>query len=238
MVTKMLQDDKTLEDVKIRSMNCELNPLTRADGSALFAQGGTCVLASSLGPVEVKLQHLKIDKAYVECIYRPKAGLPTIRDKMREAIIKDTCEAALLSALHPRTMISVQLQELDDRGGLDACAINAACMALVIGGVPMKFTVAAVHCIIDKDGQLILDPDQYQSKDSRASFTFVFDSLERDLVTVHSSGCFKMAHFNDAHLMCRAASGLIFEFYRKIMTKFHNKTCTGEEKKSAESMEE
>lgn len=113
-------------------------------------------------------------------------------------------------------------------------------MALVIGGVPMKFTVAAVHCIIDKDGQLVLDPDQYQSKDCRASFTFVFDSLERDLVTVHSTGCFKMAHFNDAHLMCRAASGLIFEFYRKIMTKFHNKTRLGqgEKSKDEEKMEE
>ena len=125
MVTKMLEgDSQNLEDVKIRSMNCELNPLTRTDGSALFAQGGTCVLASMLGPVEVKLQNLNIDKAYVECIYRPKAGLPTIRDKMREAVIKDTCEAALLTVLHPRTMISVQLQELDDRGGVSYIKLN------------------------------------------------------------------------------------------------------------------
>lgn len=114
-------------------------------------------------------------------------------------------------------------------------------MALVIGGVPMKFTVGAVHCIIDKDGQLILDPDQYQAKDYRACFTFVFDSLERDLVTVHSSGCFKIAQFNDAYLLCRAASGFIFEFYRKIMTKFHFKTRPGVEEKSTkneENMEE
>ena len=115
-------------------------------------------------------------------------------------------------------------------------------MALVIGGVPMKFTLAAVHCIIDKDGQLILDPDQYQAKDNRASFTFVFDSLEHDLVTVHSTGCFKMAHFNDAHLMCRAASGLIFNFYRKIMNKFHLKNqhnaIEPSRNESADKMEE
>ncbi|XP_058985601.1 exosome complex component RRP46-like [Musca domestica] len=222
--TKGHNDANTNRDVKIRSLNCELNPLTRTDGSALFAQGGTCVMASILGPVEVKLQNLNIDKAYVECIYRPKAGLPTIRDRMRETVIKDTCEAALLSAMHPRTMVSVQVQELDDRGGLDACAINAACMALLIGGIPMKFTVAAVCCIVDKNGELILDPDYGQINDSRANFTFVFDSLERDLVTVNSTGCFKMAQFNDAYLMCRAASGVIFDFYRKIMTKFHTKT--------------
>lgn len=116
--TKMQDEANLRGDVKIRSLNCELNPLTRVDGSALFAQGGTCVIASILGPVEVKLQNLNIDKAYVECVYRPKSGLPTIRDKMRETVIKDTCEAALLSAMHPRTMVSVQLQELDDRGGV------------------------------------------------------------------------------------------------------------------------
>lgn len=97
-------------------------------------------------------------------------------------------------------------------------------MALLIGGIPMKFTVAAVCCIIDKNGQLLLDPEQCQANESQANFTFVFDSLERDLVTVNSSGCFKMAQFNDAYLMCRAASGVVFEFYRKIMTQFHNKT--------------
>lgn len=126
MVTKdrnMQEDTNPDTDVKIRSLNCELNPLTRADGSALFAQGGTCVLASILGPVEVKLQNLNIDKAYVECIYRPKSGLPTIRDRMREAVIKDTCEAALLSTMHPRTMVSVQLQELDDRGGVSCLEV-------------------------------------------------------------------------------------------------------------------
>lgn len=112
-------------------------------------------------------------------------------------------------------------------------------MALIIGGVPMKYTVAAVHCIIDKNGQLILDPDQYQAKDFRASFTFVFDSLERELVTVHSTGCFKMVHFNDAHLMCRAASSLIFDFYRKIMTKFHTRVGVGKHSKEKEErMEE
>uniref|UniRef100_A0A1A9WB24 RNase_PH domain-containing protein n=1 Tax=Glossina brevipalpis TaxID=37001 RepID=A0A1A9WB24_9MUSC len=228
-INMQVVNEDVMKNIKLRTLSCELNPLTRTDGSVLFSQGATCVLASMLGPVEVKLQNLKIDKANVECIYRPKAGLPTIRDKIREVIIKDTCETALLATLHPRTLISVQLQELDDRGGLDACAINAACMALLIGGVPMKFTVAAVHCVIDKNGEIILDPDQFQAVDNRASFTFVFDSLERDLVTVHSFGCFKMSQFKDAHLMCLAASNILFDFYRKIMSNFHNKINTSEE---------
>lgn len=71
-----------------------------------------------LGPVEVKSQNLNIEKAHVECIYRPKAGIPTIEDKLRENVIRDTCESALLTMLHPRTTISIQIQELDDRCGV------------------------------------------------------------------------------------------------------------------------
>ncbi|XP_011185302.1 exosome complex component RRP46 [Zeugodacus cucurbitae] len=213
-----------LPDLKLRPINCELNPLTRSDGSALFTQGGTCVLTSMLGPVEVRSQNLNIEKAHVECIYRPKAGIPTIEDRLRENVIRDTCESALLTVLHPRTTISIQIQELDDRCGLEACAINGACLALLIGGVPMKFNIAAIHCIVDKDDKVILDPDHCEAIGKRASFIFVFDSLEKNLVTVHTSGRFRMAQFNDAECMSRAASQIIFNFYRRIISNFHNKS--------------
>ena len=88
----------------------------------------------------------------------------------------------------------------------------------------MKFTIAAVQCIIDKNHELQLDPDQCQAIGCLARFTFVYDSLEQDLVSVQTNGHFKMSQFNDAELMCRAASKIIFDFYRKIITKFHNKT--------------
>ncbi|XP_011210482.2 exosome complex component RRP46 [Bactrocera dorsalis] len=213
-----------LQDLKLRQINCELNPLTRSDGSALFTQGGTCVLTSMLGPVEVKSQNLNIEKAHVECIYRPKAGIPTIEDKLTETVIRDTCESALLTMLHPRTAIFIQIQELDDRCGIEACAINGACLALLIGGVPMKFTIAAVHCIVDKDDKVVLDPDHCEAIGKRASFVFVFDSLDKNLVTVHTSGRFRMGQFNDAECMSRAASQIIFNFYRRIISNFHNKS--------------
>lgn len=86
----------------------------------IFA-GGTTVLASMQGPLEAKQNNLKIDNATIEVSYRPKSGLPTIKDKLRESIIKGTCESALLTALHPRTTISVQIQELDNRCGVNIC---------------------------------------------------------------------------------------------------------------------
>ncbi|XP_017471256.1 PREDICTED: exosome complex component RRP46 [Rhagoletis zephyria] len=225
-------NDTSTDDLKLRPINCELNPLTRPDASALFTQGDTCVLCSMLGPVEVRSQNLNIEKAHVECIYRPKAGIPTIEDKLRESIIRDTCESALLTTLHPRTTISIQIQELDNRCGLEACAINGACLALLIGGVPMKFTIAAVHCIVDKDDKVVLDPDHCKAIGKRAAFIFVFDSLEKHLVTVHTSGRFRMSQFNDAECISRAASQIIFNFYRRIISNFHNKSLLTADTKS------
>lgn len=44
-----------------------------------------------------------------------------------------------------------------------ACSINAACLALINAGVPMKFTIAAVNCMIQEGNDaIILDPDETQ----------------------------------------------------------------------------
>lgn len=37
---------------------------------------------------------------------------------MRESVLRDTCETAMLSALHPRTAVTVILQEMQDSGGV------------------------------------------------------------------------------------------------------------------------
>lgn len=105
-------------------------------------------------------------------------------------------------------------------------------MALLVGGVPMKFTIAAVHCIVDKDDKIVLDPDHCEAIGKRASFIFVFDSLDKNLVTVHTSGRFCMAQFNDSECMSRAASQIIFNFYRRIISNFHNKSLLTADRKS------
>lgn len=44
-----------------------------------------------------------------------------------------------------------------------ACIINAACLALINAAVPMKFTIAAVCCMIEENtDNIILDPNNSQ----------------------------------------------------------------------------
>lgn len=123
-------------DVVLRSMHCKLNAHTRSDGSAMLTQGepvhnvdrhlanwlsitgDTAVTASVLGPIEVKLHNLQIDKAHVEVYYRSKSGLPSITDKLQEKVIRETCESALLTILYPRSSIFLQIHEMENAGGV------------------------------------------------------------------------------------------------------------------------
>uniref|UniRef100_A0A8C3FPZ4 Uncharacterized protein n=1 Tax=Chrysemys picta bellii TaxID=8478 RepID=A0A8C3FPZ4_CHRPI len=72
--------------------------------------GDTSVLAGLYGPAEVKVSKELYDKATVEVLLKPKVGLPGVFEKNREQLIRKTCEAVILGALHPRTSISIVLQ--------------------------------------------------------------------------------------------------------------------------------
>ncbi|XP_065391616.1 exosome complex component RRP46 isoform X1 [Macaca fascicularis] len=148
----------------LRHFACEQNLLSRPDGSASFLQGDTSVLAGVYGPAEVKVSKEIFNKATLEVILRPKIGLPGVAEKSRERLIRNTCEAVVLGTLHPRTSITVVLQVVSDAGSLLACCLNAACMALVDAGVPMRALFCGVTCALDSDGTLVLDPTSKQEK--------------------------------------------------------------------------
>ncbi len=55
-------------------------------------------------------------------------------DTHREYLIRQTLEPVVLTALLPRCAINIEVQVLQDDGGLLAAAINGASLALVDAG--------------------------------------------------------------------------------------------------------
>ncbi|KAL6432470.1 hypothetical protein ACFW04_006809 [Cataglyphis niger] len=218
-----MTEENTEIDCVLRPMNCEINLLSKSDGSAVFMQGETTIIAGVNGPMEARSQKMAYDKLSIEVAYTPLKGPAKIDDRLIETYLRETCESAILVSMHPNTMVCINLQEMQDFGGLLACAINASCLALINSGLSMKYTIAAVSCMIEKEtGKIIIDPDSTQLKNAKAEFTYAFDSINKDIVCCHSVGRFSQTEFLASMDKCKQVSQFVFDFYREITKKYAN----------------
>ena len=203
----------------LRSMTCELSLLSRCDGCAHYHQGDTSVMAAVYGPGEVQIRNQIVDKATVEVVLRPKIGMPGCAEKVQERLIRNTCETVILASLHPRSAIDIIIQILQDSGSLLASSVNAACLALLDSGVPMKYTVAAVTCVIDSNEQVILDPTLDEEQIAVASFTCAFSSNDLSLLTLITKGSFSNEQLQSCLLKCKKASETVFAYYKESLRR-------------------
>lgn len=44
-----------------------------------------------------------------------------------------------------------------------SCCVNAACLALINSGISMRYTLAAVSCIINSNDEIVIDANYIQS---------------------------------------------------------------------------
>ncbi|CAH2244832.1 exosome complex component RRP46 [Pararge aegeria] len=211
-----------LQDFKLKPLKCELNFLSKSDGSAILSQGDTVVLASVNGPLDIKTTSQNIEKATLEVLFCSKEGKPSVADRFKENVIRNTCETAILGCLYPRTGITLTIQELENYGGLLTCAVNCACLALINSGVGMRHVVAAVSCAVNEVGDLVLEPTQQEAESARALLYFVFDSRDKNLVTGFTEGTFSEDTYEEALVRCRLASDFVFQFYRDVVKKYSN----------------
>ncbi|CAH3174908.1 unnamed protein product [Porites evermanni] len=199
---------------ELRSMRCEQCLLNKTDGSASFSQGKTEVIAAAYGPAEVRSSKELIDKATLEVVFRPKIGVPGCAEKLIERVIRNSCEPVVLTTRHPRSSLAVVVQIVQDFGSLLSCAINAACMAMVDAGFPMKCLVCAVTCTMNESGEIQLDPTSEQEKKASAVATFAFDSINKNVMTSSTTGSFTLHEYNQCLEACRSAADKLFEFFR------------------------
>jgi len=128
-----------------------------ADGCAIFELGGTKAVAYVYGPMEVRggrqlqQQH---DRASLSCTLSSSAFSMSVRParaggrgdrhmQERSAWIQQTFQSAILLDQFPRSQIRLHVQLLQAEGGGIAAAINAATLALVDAGIPMRDLVTA-----------------------------------------------------------------------------------------------
>ncbi|KAL0868881.1 hypothetical protein ABMA27_007221 [Loxostege sticticalis] len=210
-------EEKDLRDFKLQPMKCELNFLSKSDGSAILSQGDTVALVSVNGPLDIKSTSQSIEKSTLEILFCSKGGKPSVADRYKENVIRQTCEKAVLGCLYPRTGITITIQELEDFGGFLSCALNCACLALLNSGVSLRHVFACVTCGVDEKGEVVLG-----GRGCDTQISCVFDSIDKTLITCFSEGTYSEGTYLEAVARCRAASELVFAFYRDVVSKYSN----------------
>ncbi|ODQ64669.1 hypothetical protein NADFUDRAFT_83583 [Nadsonia fulvescens var. elongata DSM 6958] len=184
------------------SLNTETSLLSQVDGSASWKCGHTSIICSVSGPMESKRRNELPTLATLELVVRPAISLSSTR----EALIKDrlysVLSAVILRQLHPRSLIQIVLQILEPGEDLQfnilelATCINAATLALIDAGIPLRATVAATAVAITQSGEYIVDPTREQLNEPETESTHVFaymirsDNKATDLILVESLGSF------------------------------------------------
>ncbi|KAK1785120.1 hypothetical protein P4O66_018534 [Electrophorus voltai] len=235
--------DPNVSSQVLREFGSEQNLLSKPDGSATFVQGDTSVCAGVYGPAEVKVSKEIYDRATLEVLIHPKVGVTSVRERAREQCVRETCEATLLSTLHPRSSLTLVLQVVHDDGSVSfetktipkmscslfvfvcllSCCLNAACMALLDAGLPMGCLFCGVTCAIDSEGLIIADPTAQQEKESRALMTFAIDSKERNVMMSSTKGSFSAKELQQCIAVSQKASEHIFQFYRDSVKRRYSK---------------
>jgi len=218
---------------QLRPPLCELGPLNRADGSARFAQGRTSVLAAVYGPGAPRFSRKeRIEGAAIEVTIHPHKGAGTSSDKEKEGVVKALLEAAILLDRFPRTMIHVICQVCEDDGGLLACLMNAAVLAVINAGIDMKYVPLAVSMVFasppssaagapastplpsSSTTYLLLDPLQEEEKEGAAVVTVAISSVDWNVLSCQSMGVMMPVQLFEAVEVARGATKALLAFVR------------------------
>ena len=146
--------------------------LSRADGSSRFSHDRTEVLVSVYGPCEAKRAREVVGAATLEVLVRPRSGLPGPSERECEQLVTSTLGHLVLTALHPRTAVSVVVQAVSDDGSFLSAALNGVGVALVHAGVPMRGMLAACTIALLPSGEALLDPTLDEQREAVAVLTF------------------------------------------------------------------
>ncbi|AAB90744.1 MULTISPECIES: exosome complex exonuclease Rrp41 [Archaeoglobus] len=182
---KLIVDGLRLDGRKfdeLRPIKIEASVLKRADGSCYLEMGKNKVIAAVFGPREVHPRHLQ-DPSKAIIRYRYNMAPFSVEERKRPGpdrrsieiskVSKEAFEAVIMKELFPRSAIDIFVEVLQADAGSRTACLNAASVALVDAGVPMKGMITSV-AVGKADGQLVLDPMKEEDNFGEADMPFAF----------------------------------------------------------------
>lgn len=212
---------------ELRPLKIESGVLPHADGSAYIEMGRNKILVGVFGPREMHPKRFsKPNMATLRCRYHMapfsvdprRSPAPSRRDNEISMVMRYALEPAVFLERYPRSVIDVYAEILEADGGTRTACINAASVALVDAGIPVRDLVAS--CAAGKiDGQLVLDLGDYEDKEGDADVPLAYMPKIEHVTLLQMDGILSQDDFNGCIDMAIEGCKQIYEVQREALKK-------------------
>jgi len=212
---------------ELRPLKIESGVLPHADGSAYIEMGRNKILVGVFGPREMHPKRFsKPNMATLRCRYHMapfsvnprRSPAPSRRDREISMVMRYALEPAVFLERYPRSVIDVYAEILEADGGTRTACINAASVALVDAGIPVRDLVAS--CAAGKiDGQLVLDLGDYEDKEGDADVPLAYMPKTEHVTLLQMDGVLSQDDFNGCIDLAIEGCKQIYEVQREALKK-------------------
>ncbi len=212
---------------ELRPLKIESGVLPHADGSAYIEMGRNKILVGVFGPREMHPKRFsKPNMATLRCRYHMapfsvdprRSPAPSRRDNEISMVMRYALEPAVFLERYPRSVIDVYAEILEADGGTRTACINAASVALVDAGIPVRDLVAS--CAAGKiDGQLVLDLGDYEDKEGDADVPLAYMPKTEHVTLLQMDGILSQDDFNGCIDLAIEGCKQIYEVQREALQK-------------------
>jgi exosome complex component RRP41 len=226
---------------ELRPIKIETGVIPNADGSAYIEMGRNKIIAGVYGPREMHPKRLsKPHMGVLRVRYHMapfsvdprRSPAPSRRDTEIGMVMTDSLEPALFLERYPRSVIDVYIEIIQADGGTRCASVNAAAVALVDAGIPMKDLVAA--CAAGKmDGKIVLDLGDYEDKKGEADVPLAYMPKVEEVTLLQMEGILTTDETIEAVELAIEGCKQVYEIQREALKKKY-----GMDEEDAEESEE
>ncbi|MDI9610700.1 MAG: exosome complex exonuclease Rrp41 [Archaeoglobaceae archaeon] len=230
---KFIVDGKRLDGRlpdQLRPIKIEVDVLKRADGSCYIEMGKNKVVAAVYGPREAFPRHIQ-DPSKVVVRYRYNMAPFSVEERKRPGpdrrsveiskVSKEAFETIIMKELFPRSVVDIFVEVLQADAGSRTACINAASVALVDAGIPVKGMLTSV-AVAKVDGTLVLDPMKEEDNFGDADMPFAFlirGGKIESIALLQMDGRMTKAEIKDAIALAKKGAMEIYNLQREAIMK-------------------
>ncbi len=210
---------------ELRPIKFEVGVLERADGSCYVEHGGNKVIAAVYGPRGVHPRHLQeASRAIIRYRYnmasfsveeRRRPG-PDRRSVEISKVSREAIDPLIMKEFYPRSTVDVFVEILQADAGTRTAGINAASVALIDAGVPMKGLISA--CAVGKvDDTVVLDLIKEEDNYGQADMPVAMDVRTGQITLLQMDGHLTTDEFEKALELAKRGCALVAEMQREAL---------------------